>query len=91
MGDDYQLPPIDVGAFYCLGKRTLRQRTRVEELFVQNGMDLFLEFGKDVMTLAQTKRVLEGQTQLQHILNKVKGLLEYTLSKKCRIPMQLSQ
>ena len=82
VGDDYQLPPIDVGAFYCLGKRTIRQRTRVEELFVQSGMDLFLEFGKDVMTLTQTKRVLEGQTQLQHILNGIRGLSKYTLSKK---------
>ena len=45
-------------------------------------MDLFLEFGKDVMILPQTKRVLEGQTHLQHILNGVRGLLEYTLLKE---------
>ena len=61
VGDNYQLPPIDEGAFYCLEKRTRRPRTKVEELFVQNGMDLFLEFGQDVMTLAESKRVLEGQ------------------------------
>ena len=81
VGDDYQLPPIDEGAFYCQEKRTNRQRTKVEMLWVQNGMDLFLEFGKDVMILPQTKRVLEGQTHLQHILNGVRGLSEYTLSK----------
>jgi len=82
VGDDYQLPPIDEGAFYCQDKRTKRQRTKVEELFVQNGMELFLECGKDVMTLPQTKRVLEGQTQLQHILNGVRGASENTLSKE---------
>ena len=65
VGDDYQLPPIDENAFYCLEERTRQQRTKVEELYVQNGIDLFLEFGKDVMTLAQSKRVLEGQKQLQ--------------------------
>ena len=60
VGDDYQLPPIDEGAFFCQEKRTKCIRTKVGEIFVQNGMDLFLEFGKDVMTLAQAKRVLEG-------------------------------
>ena len=49
-------------------------------LWVQNGMDLFLEFGKDVMVLPQTKRVLEGQTCLQRILNGVRGSSKETLS-----------
>ena len=80
VGDDYQLPPIDEGAFYCLEKRAKQQRTRVEELFAHNGMDLFLEFGKDVMTLAQTKRVLEEQSHLLHILNRVRGSSDNTLS-----------
>lgn len=80
VGDDYQLPPINEGAFYCLEKRARKQRTKVEELFVENGMKLFTEFGKDVMTLAQTKRVLEGQIQLQRILNGVRGPSEETLS-----------
>ena len=80
VGDDYQLPPIDEGAFFCLGKRTKWFRTHIEELFVQNGMDLFLEFGKDVMTLAKSKRVLEGQVQLQQILDKVRGSSDKTLS-----------
>ena len=43
-------------------------------------MDLFLEFGKDVMTLAKSKRVLEGQVQLQQILDKVRGSSDKTLS-----------
>ena len=80
VGDDHQLAPIDVGAFYCLGDRPRRLRTKVEEEFVQNGMDFFQEFGKDVMTLAQSKRVLQGQIQLQQILNEVRGSSEETLS-----------
>ena len=59
VGDDYQLPSIDEGAFYCFGQITRRIRTKVEAAFVQNGLELFLEFGKDVMTLAKRKRVLE--------------------------------
>ena len=55
VGDDYQLPSIDQGAFYCLEKRTKRQRTKAEELYVQNGMNLFLKFRKDVMRLKKVK------------------------------------
>lgn len=80
VGDDYQLPPINKGAFYCLEKRIGCQNNKTEELFMQNGMDLFLEFGKDVMTLSQTKRVLNGQSQLHHILNGVRGSSKNTLS-----------
>ena len=80
VGDDFQLPPIDEGAFYCIGHQTRQQRTEVEVQLVKNGMDLFLQFGKDVMTLAQSKRVLEGQIQLQQILNGVRGSSETMLS-----------
>ena len=61
VGDDYQLPPIDEGAFYCLGHKTRQQRTKVEEQFVENGMDLFLEFGKDVMALVQSRGYWKGK------------------------------
>ena len=43
-------------------------------------MDLFLKFGKDVMALAKSKRVLERQIQLQHILDGVRGSSVNTLS-----------
>ena len=82
MGDDYQLPPIDEGAFYCFGQTTRRIRTKVEAAYVQTGMELFQEFGRDVMTLAKSKRVLEGQVQLQHILDGVRGSDHNTLSKQ---------
>src|SRR6185503_10140891 len=73
VGDDYQLPPFDEGAFYRFEQRTRRLRTNVEADYVQKGMELFQEFGKDVMTLAKSKRVLEGQVQLQRILDGVRG------------------
>ena len=80
VGDDHQLPSIDEGAFYCFEKRTQRLRTKVEDLFIQNGMDLFKEFGKDVMTLGPSQRVLEGQVKLLHILNGMRGSSEQSLS-----------
>ncbi len=80
VGDDFQLPPIDEGAFYCFGETTKRFRTNVEATYVQNGMKLFKEFGKDVMSLKRSKRVLEGQAQLQHILDGVRGSSSKTLS-----------
>src|SRR5687767_10932341 len=65
VGDNHQLPLIQEGAFYCLELRTKRSPNPFEEHFIlQNGMELFKEFGKDDMTLAQRKRVLEGQIQL---------------------------
>ena len=82
VGDDYQLPPIDDGAFYCLGQTTRRYRTNVEADYVQNGMKLFCHFGNNVMTLAQSKRVLEGQKQLQRILDGVRGASDNTLSRQ---------
>ena len=65
VGDDHQLPSIDEGAFNCFGPRKRINRTNSEAAYVHNGMYLFQEeFGKDVMTLAKSKRVLEGQVQL---------------------------
>src|SRR5687767_5051892 len=64
VGDDHQLPSIEEGAFHCFENNTRERGTKVEQHFVQNGKELFKEFGKDVMTLAASKRVLEGQVQL---------------------------
>ena len=80
VGDNHQLPAIDPGVFYCLEQKTKQSRNQFEKHFIQNRMELFKEFGKDVMTLGQSKRVLEGQIQLQQILNGVRGSSEETLS-----------
>ena len=61
VGDDHQLPPIEAGAFHCLEERTKPARSKVDEDLIRNGMRLFRKFGEDVMTLTQSKRVLEGQ------------------------------
>jgi hypothetical protein len=80
VGDDHQLPSIDDGAFYCFAQTTRQLRTRVEAVYVQNGLSLFLDIGKDVMTLAKSKRVLEGQVWLQCILDGVRGSSDNKLS-----------
>src|SRR5687767_1279464 len=80
VGDDHQLPSIEEGAFHCFENNTRERGTRVEQHFVQNGKELFKEFGRDVMTLAASKRVLEGQVQLQRILNGVRGESDEALS-----------
>ena len=80
VGDDYQLPPIDEGAFSCLGHTSRKFQNNIEAAYVQNGMNLFCVFGKNVMTLAKSKRVLEGQVQLQCILDGVRGSSEDKLS-----------
>ena len=82
VGDDYQLPPIDEGAFHCFGQRARQFRTKIETAYVQKGMELFLEFGRDVMTLDKSKRVLEGQVKLQHILDGVRGSSDKSLSEQ---------
>src|SRR5687768_11689669 len=80
--DDYQLPPIDEGAFDCFRQLSKQFRTKVETTYVQNGKDLFQEFGNDVMFLDRSKRVLEGQIHLQRILDGVRGSAKDTLSKQ---------
>ena len=56
------------------------RKIQIEQQFVQSGMRIFQEFGKDVMTLAQSKRVLEGQIKLQKILDGVRGSSQTSLS-----------
>ena len=43
-------------------------------------MKLFCHFGNNVMTLTKSKRVLDGQKHLQHILDGVRGASDNTLS-----------
>ena len=73
VGDDYQLPPIDEGAFYWQSQRTKKKRSPLEHELVVCGLEQFEIFGQNVMTLEQTKRVLPGQIQLQRTLNSVRG------------------
>jgi len=82
VGDNYQLPPIEEGAFDYYGEPSRKTRTNTEAEYVQNGMELFQEFGEDVMTLAKSKRVLEGQVQLQRILDGVRGSSDDSLSEE---------
>ncbi len=57
LGDDFQLPPVDMGqgkgAFYCLTPQSLNQRNRNVEL---SGMLQFLKFSKNVFTISKHQR-----------------------------------
>ena len=82
VGDDYQLPAIDEGAFYCHGKQTNCTRTSEEHFMVQNGMEWFMKMGENVMTLKQSKRVLQEQKHLQHILQCLRGESDQILTQQ---------
>jgi hypothetical protein len=74
VGDDYQLPSINYGAFYSLpGVRINNPSfTRPAKLTSRlAGFEEFRAFGKNVMYLKESKRVNKDQEQLRRIL---KGL-----------------
>ena len=73
-------PFCSISAFDYYGELPRQFRTNAEAGYVQNGMELFQEFGQDVKTLAKSKRVLEGQVQFQRILDGVRGSSDDTLS-----------
>ena len=61
IGDDYQLPSIEEGSFFCFGNRPNIKHSTSEEHFIQHGFDQFLELGKDVMELTSPQRIHETQ------------------------------
>ena len=77
VGDDYQLPPINSGAFDVLQSDKLSTKTRP---IVLRGQQLFFEAGRDVMVLTSAKRTLPSQQRLQRILKGVRGEPTSTLS-----------
>ena len=77
LGDDFQLPPIDPGAFYCLEKQIPKKILHVKnqtliEMF-KNGKNAFKYLGKDVWYLQQKKRLLDSEKFLERILQGVRG------------------
>jgi hypothetical protein len=81
IGDDYQLPSIDEGSFYCFGNRPNKKHSATQEHFIQHGLRQFLELGKDVMQLTSPKRVHDNQHRLKSILQGVRGTSQSSLSK----------
>ena len=80
IGDDYQLPSIDEGSFFCFGNRPNRRRSASQEHFIQHGLHQFLELGKHVMQLTSPKRVHDSQHRLKSILHGVRGTPQSSLS-----------
>ena len=80
IGDDYQLPSIDEGSFYCFGNRPNKKHSATQEHFIQHGLQQFLALGKDVMQLTSPKRVHDCQHRLKSILQGVRGTSQSSLS-----------
>ena len=78
VGDDYQLPSVEPGAFYSLdqekrNKILSRMKNVAQMRITDNGWNEFINMSKTVMKLNTTKRVKSGDTRLQRILNAVRG------------------
>lgn len=74
VGDDYQIPSINYGAFYSLPGVPMNHQAFIKASKMKcrlAGFEEFREFGKNVIYLADTKRVNSDQEQLRRIL---KGL-----------------
>ena len=67
VGDDYQLPPIESGAFDIFDSNRKFTSSQLR------GQELFKEAGKNVMFLRSVKRALPTQQRLQQILHGVRG------------------
>jgi hypothetical protein len=80
LGDDFQLPSIEEGSFFCFGNRRNTKHSASKEHFIQHGFHQFLELGKDVMELTSPKRVLDNQNRLKSILHAIRGTPESSLT-----------
>ena len=75
IGDDYQLPPVQImgkgkGAFHALDYRPNKNS---KGLCVEvNGMNEFLRMSKKGIILDTNKRVIEGQEEFKQILSRVR-------------------
>jgi len=75
LGDDYQLPPVQImgkgkGAFHALDYKPSGFKKGISvEL---HGMDEFLRLSKGVMTLDSNKRIQQDQENFRDILNRVR-------------------
>jgi hypothetical protein len=68
IGDDFQLPPIESGAF-----QIFNQHSKTPDIATQIGQKLFLELADNTMFLDSSKRVLPSQHKLREILQKTRG------------------
>ena len=86
IGDDYQLPPVDPGAFYALQKEVPskiknKKNKNILPLY-NNGRKMFRYLGKDTWKLDKKHRILQHDKKLEKILNGVRGETNSTLQDK---------
>ena len=85
VGDDFQLPPIQSGAFDVLTPleqklRLLSKRKEQTSARTARGEQLFLEAAQQVMTLPTSQRVLQSQKKLKEILHALRSEDDTVLS-----------
>ena len=74
VGDDYQLPSIEVGAFHALDKEYKNnmaknnKMTHAERNCIHNGFDQFINLGKKVIFLQASKRTHIEEIRLHRML-----------------------
>jgi hypothetical protein len=75
VGDDYQLPPIMIGAFYALHPDLMPRTFNMSYEYFEarlRGFEEFLAIGKNVIYLEGEKRVNDGQDMFKRLLRAVR-------------------
>ena len=65
IGDDFQLPPVDKGAFYCFDTKLPKIQNAVRLELFENGARNFRYIGKDVWFLEQKKNCYSQMQDFQ--------------------------
>ena len=75
IGDDYQLPPVQVmgkgkGAFSAVGYQTNKRSTGIS--LEMKGIEEFIRISKGAFILTDNKRITQGQQEFKELLNRVR-------------------
>ena len=81
VGDDYQLPPVEIGASGIFSNDVLKEKT-IKMGMTHDGLEIFKKLGENYIKLKTSKRVLKGQELLTRCLEGVRGDTDRGISQK---------
>ena len=81
VGDDYQLPPVEPGAF------KIDSITNPKQFETSQGEKLFNEFASVTMSLDKSKRVLSDQIVFSDILSRLRAESDSVSKQECYSPL----
>jgi ATP-dependent exoDNAse (exonuclease V) alpha subunit len=81
VGDDYQLPPVEPGAF------KIDSITNPKQFETSQGEKLFNEFASVTMSLDKSKRVLSDQIVFSDILSRLRAESDSVSNQECYSPL----